>query len=141
MSRNYLINQGTFYTDRIPAWNGNTIVYAYAGNDIIYDGNLSTDLDMYFGQSGDDFIFNHAGEDRIWGGAGDDTVHSDSLDNIYFNGNKGNDQLNFYLPDCWTVKFVELNEHQTVVSLYNENGFLMQEIATCNVEVFQAYTA
>lgn len=137
MKRNaYITIIGTTHNDVITAIDGENLVYADDGNDVIHDGALTWDDDIYYGQKGDDFIFVHGGNDQVFGGAGNDTVESNTLADFSFDGGFGQDELDFHLPETWTFIATEFDGERTVIKLYDAEGDLRQKIATHDVEVF-----
>ena len=89
---------GTQRSDQITTFNGNDVVYAGEGSDVINGLPSTLSPDVYtgtliaFGGLGNDFIFGKTGDDTLYGEDGNDVLEGGDGRDVLYGGN-GNDVL------------------------------------------------
>jgi Ca2+-binding RTX toxin-like protein len=89
---------GTERSDQITTFNGNDVVYAGEGSDVINGLPSTLSPDVYagtliaYGGGGNDFIFGKAGDDTLYGEDGNDVLEGGDGRDVLYGGN-GNDVL------------------------------------------------
>lgn len=89
---------GTQRSDQITTFNGNDVVYAGEGSDVINGLPSTLSPDVYagtliaYGGGGNDFIFGKTGNDTLYGEDGNDVLEGGDGSDVLYGGN-GNDVL------------------------------------------------
>lgn len=93
-----------------------------------------------FGTKNDDFLFVRDGIDRVFAKKGDDHIALDETRNdVKVRGGEGNDVFEFQLMSGQAMSIKDINDHKTVIKIFDDAGDRVQKIVLFDVEQIDWY--